>query len=62
MGKKELATLIDAYADAKASGNKYLTRVMIDHLQAALDSVCTQEDEGEYSSEEDLGGMLETVS
>lgn len=60
MGKKELATLIDAYADAKASGNKYLTRVMIDHLQAALDGVCTHEEED--SSGEGLGGMLETIS
>jgi hypothetical protein len=40
MGKKELATLIDAYADAKASGNKYLVQNMIEQLQQALDEVC----------------------
>lgn len=39
MGKKELATLIDAYSDAKASGNKYLTQVMIAQLERALDEV-----------------------
>lgn len=39
MGKKELATLIDAYSDAKASGNKYLTQVMIAQLEKALDEV-----------------------
>lgn len=39
MGKKELATLVDAYADAKASGNKYLTQTMIAQLERALDEV-----------------------
>lgn len=39
MGKKELATLVDAYADAKSSGNKYLTQVMIAQLEKALDEV-----------------------
>jgi hypothetical protein len=39
MGKKELATLIDAYSDAKASGNKYLTQTMIAQLERALDEV-----------------------
>lgn len=39
MGKKELATLIDAYSDAKASGNKYLTQLMITQLERALDDV-----------------------
>lgn len=39
MGKKELATLVDAYADAKASGNKYLTQTMIAQLERALDSI-----------------------
>lgn len=39
MGKKELATLIDAYADAKASGNKYLAQVMIAQLEQALNQV-----------------------
>jgi hypothetical protein len=39
MGKKELATLIDAYSDAKSSGNKYLTQVMIAQLEKALDEV-----------------------
>lgn len=48
MGKKELATLIDAYSDAKASGNKYLTQVMIAQLEKALDEVFNVE--GEESS------------
>jgi hypothetical protein len=39
MGKKELATLIDAYADAKASGNKYLAQVMIAQLEQALNQI-----------------------
>ena len=43
MGKKELATLIDAYADAKASGNKYLAQVMIAQLEQALNQVFGQE-------------------
>lgn len=39
MGKKELATIIDAYADAKASGNKYLTQSMIVQLEKVLDEI-----------------------
>jgi hypothetical protein len=45
MGKKELATLVDAYADAKASGNKYLTQVMIAQLERTLDGIFGVEDE-----------------
>lgn len=51
MGKKELATLIDAYADAKASGNKYLAQVMIAQLEQALNQVFGQDDEGMVESE-----------
>lgn len=43
MGKKELATLIDAYADAKGSGNKYLAQVMIAQLEQALNQIFGQE-------------------
>lgn len=47
MGKKELATLIDAYADAKSSGNKYLSQVMIAQLEQALNQIFGSEAEGE---------------
>jgi hypothetical protein len=43
MGKKELATLIDAYSDAKASGNKYLTQIMIKQLEETLNSLFPEE-------------------
>lgn len=51
MGKKELATLIDAYADAKASGNKYLAQVMIAQLEQALNQIFGQEGEDMVESE-----------
>ena len=51
MGKKELATLIDAYSDAKASGNKYLTQVMISQLEKALDQVFGEGGQQEESTE-----------
>jgi len=51
MGKKELATLIDAYADAKASGNKYLAQVMIAQLEQALNQVFGTEGEGVVESD-----------
>jgi hypothetical protein len=40
MTKAELAELIDAYADSKASGNKYLVERMIKELNVALNDVC----------------------
>lgn len=40
MTKSELAQLIDAYADSKASGNKYLVQKMIEELEMALTAVC----------------------
>lgn len=40
MTKSELAQLIDAYADSKASGNKYLVAKMIEELEMALTEVC----------------------
>jgi hypothetical protein len=39
MGKKELAILIDSYADAKSSGNKYLVQTMIAQLEQALNQI-----------------------
>jgi hypothetical protein len=36
INKAEFAQLIDAYADAKASGNKYLVQKMIGDLEQAL--------------------------
>jgi hypothetical protein len=40
MTKAELAQLIEAYADSKASGNRYLVQKMIEELEQALDEVC----------------------
>lgn len=48
MTKAELAELIDAYADAKTSGNKYLVKSMIEQLESALNEVC-DESEIEFS-------------
>lgn len=39
MTKKDLATLIDAYADAKASRNQHLVNSMVTQLEQALDSL-----------------------
>ena len=44
MTKAELASMIDAYADAKASGNKYLVNKMVKELEYALDEVCDSAD------------------
>jgi len=44
MTKAELASMIDAYADAKASGNKYLVQKMIEELEQALTEVCDSVD------------------
>lgn len=52
MGKKELATLIDAYADAKASGNKYLAQVMIAQLEQALSQIFGQDGEADVAESE----------
>lgn len=39
MDKSSLATLIDAYADAKASRNQHLIRSMAAQLEQALNEV-----------------------
>ena len=39
MDKKTFATLIDAYADAKASKNQHLVNSMVVQIQQALDEV-----------------------
>lgn len=39
MDKASFAQLIDAYADAKVSGNKILVKAMIGELESALNSV-----------------------
>lgn len=36
MGKEELSIMIDAYAAAKVSGNKYLIKKMITEMDSAL--------------------------
>ena len=36
MTKEELAMKIDAYADAKSSGNKYLVKKMIQEMEVTL--------------------------
>lgn len=43
MTKAEFAQLIDAYADAKASNNKYLVQRMIEDLEKALDALFTDD-------------------
>lgn len=53
MGKKELATLVDAYADAKASGNKHLIQSMIAQLETALDEIFGKEPDVEAETDED---------
>lgn len=47
MNKKELATLIDAYADAKASRNQHLVNSMVAQLEQALDAVFPGNDDNE---------------
>jgi len=37
--KKTLATLIDAYADAKATKNQHLLNTMVSQVETALDSL-----------------------
>lgn len=39
MDKEELAELIDAYADAKVTRNKYLCQEMINKLEDALTDI-----------------------
>lgn len=55
MGKKELATLVDAYADAKSSGNKYLTQVMIAQLEQALNQIFGEDPTGDVGMVESEG-------
>jgi hypothetical protein len=43
MDKKTMAGLIDAYADAKASGNKILIQKMIQELEGALNIIFPDE-------------------
>lgn len=47
MNKKDLATLIDAYADAKASRNQHLVNTMVSQLEQALDMVFASEAGGD---------------
>lgn len=49
MNKRELATLIDAYADAKASKNEHLLRVMVAQIEDVLNELF--EEEGEIVEE-----------
>jgi hypothetical protein len=39
MDKKELAVLIEAYAEAKASRNPFLVNVMVPKVEKALDEI-----------------------
>jgi hypothetical protein len=43
MTKAEFAILIDSYADAKTSGNKYLVKKMIEDLEGALNELFGEE-------------------
>lgn len=51
MNKKDLAVLIDAYADAKASRNTHLVNTMAAQLEQALDSLFPTEEEVEKKEE-----------
>jgi hypothetical protein len=44
MNKKDLAVLIDAYADSKASRNTHLVNTMAAQLEQALDSLFPTEE------------------
>jgi hypothetical protein len=39
MDREQLATLIDAYADAKTSRNRYLMELMVKEMGQALDEL-----------------------
>ena len=39
MSKQDMVTLIEAYSDAKAIGNKHLISIMVGQVERALDSV-----------------------
>lgn len=51
MNKKDLAVLIDAYSEAKASRNTYLVNTMVAQLEQALDSLFPTEEEVEKKEE-----------
>lgn len=51
LSKKDLATLVDAYADAKASRNQHLVNSMVAQLEQALDSLFPSD-----SDESETGG------
>lgn len=44
MNKKDLAMLIDAYADAKRTDNKYVISVIGSQLEQALDQIFSDSD------------------
>jgi hypothetical protein len=52
MNKKELAILIDAYADAKASKNQHLLNLMVAQMEKVLDELFqetpSEPDKGEF--------------
>jgi hypothetical protein len=51
MTKAELAAAIDAYADAKASGNKYLVQKMIEELEGILNGLFGPDSESAEGAE-----------
>lgn len=51
MNKKDLAALIDAYADAKSTRNQILIQQMVTQLERALDQVFGPEVEEEESQQ-----------
>lgn len=55
MNKEDLAELIDAYADAKISKNRYLCQEMIAKLEETLSDLYARLD----TSNEDCGTMEE---
>ena len=52
MTKKNLVTLIEAYADAKASRNQHLINSMVAQLEQAIDSLFPPDSEPEAEAGE----------
>lgn len=50
--KKDLAALIDAYADAKASGNPLLVNMAKAHIEHALDRLYSGKGDEDVQSEQ----------
>lgn len=59
MQREQLAELIDAYADARVSGNKYLCREMISKLEDSLTSIFNELNGLRDQLDKDVPGELD---